>query len=248
VDNVSKLTRVISLGEGDLMNIQLSPDGKWIVLGTENGVLVLDSTTLAKVLFLPTAMKPKIISFIDNDNKLTATDCYTGNVWTFPDGKLISHVHFNWMNPNQYSLSCTSIPDSNWEYAFGTTESEYNHGAPSESKAGLYRLIDGKIQYTVNYQAGNFSISPDSKLVALKTPDKLVIIQYQDGKVIQEIPGTGIKSVFFIPDGKTLVTVFQNKIEFRSVGDFHLIDTIVAYNIRSYFLSPDSSILVIIRV
>jgi hypothetical protein len=247
VDNASRLTRLISLGEGNLRNMQLSPDGKWIVLGTENGLLVLDSTTLKRVLFLPISMKPATISFIENETKLTARDSTEGYVWTIPDGKLISHVHFMCIDATGKNNYCESIPDENMEYAFGLSYSVLGWPPPTYSNflAGLYRTSDGGIQYMVDYKVKRIAHSPDYKLLALCTDDKLVLMQFQDGKVITEIPATSVKSAFFYPDGKTLAIVSQNQIKMLSMDDFHVIDTVYANGINSYFFSPDNSVMVI---
>lgn len=249
VDNVSKLARLTSLGEGDLLNMQLSPDKKWIVFGTANGVLVLDANTLKKALFLPTAIKPYGISFIDGGNKLTARDCFQGYVWAFPEGEEISRLQFKWVD-HPYWWGCTSFPDSKWEYAFG-----YVKLPPSEYMVGLYRLSDGDVQYTLNYKIKDFIRSTEEKLIALNAEknliaiidaeENLVIIQYQSGKILKEIPANGIKELFFSPDGKTLIGIFDNQIKFWSVDDFQLIDTVTAYGLQSFKFSPDNSILAI---
>ena len=253
VDNVSHLTRLTSLGEGDIMNMQVSPDEKWIVLGTSNGVLVLDSTTMEKVLFLPTEMKSRNISFIESGTKLVAWDCLQGYIWSFPSGEEISRFDFQLVSEwakSQPQFVCTSVPGKNWKYAFGSSNPYVMWGMddyPSdyEPVTGLYDIQTGEMQYTLDYEVQYFSISSDEKLVALDTGDKLVIVQYQDGTVLHEIPESGIKSLLFMPDGKTLVSVYDNQIKFWNVADFNLIKSVAVYGIDSTSASPDGRILAV---
>jgi hypothetical protein len=74
VENVGQLTRLTALGEGDLLNLQTSPDGKYVLVGTTNGILVLDSTTLKRVSFMPSSMNPDEIYFMDDGRKVAALD------------------------------------------------------------------------------------------------------------------------------------------------------------------------------
>ena len=88
VENASQLTRLVALGEGDLINLQMSPDGRYVLVGNSNGILVLDAATLERVNFLQSTMKPEEIYFFDNGSKVAALDYYhvRGHVWTFPEG------------------------------------------------------------------------------------------------------------------------------------------------------------------
>lgn len=242
VENGNRLTYLTSYGEGDLLSMQVSPDEKLLVFGTTNGVLILDAKTLERIRFLPTRVKPYHISFIDNGTKLSARDCYQGYVWTLPDGVEISHVTFIWMEPRVWFPvrnldGCTSFPDQKWEYAFGYSK--------SEPKAGLYRLSDQEIIYTVDVQIDTYSISPENDLVALSSGEKIFVIQYQDGKVLTEIPESGAQSLFFYPDGEIFAAVFSNQIKFWRVDDFQLLGEVKVYDVLSTFFSPDNSILVI---
>ncbi len=253
VENVSDLTRLTSLGEGDIMNMQVSPDEKWIVLGTSNGVLVLDSTTMEKVLFLPTEMKTRNISFIEDGSKLIAWDCLQGYIWSFPSGEEISRFDFQLVSEwakSQPQFVCTSVPGKNWKYAFGSSNPYVMWGMddyPSdyEPVTGLYDIQTGEMQYSLDYEVQYFSISSDEKLVALDTGDKLVIVQYQDGMVLHEIPESGIKSLLFMPDGKTLVSVYDNHVKFWNVADFNLIKSVAVYGVDSTSASPDGRILAV---
>lgn len=258
VDNISKLTQLTSLGEGDLLNMQLSLDGKWIILGTSNGILILDSTTMKQALFIPTEMKPDQISFIDGGTKLVAIGSQKvalgsqkGYIWTFPDGIEISRINFICIDKTLKNNYCYSVPDKSFEYAFGLAHNHKLIGRTltksfDEAVAALYRTSNGEIQYTLDYKVKTVTFSPDNKLAAFATEDKLVIIDYRDGKVIKEIPESGINSLFYYSDGKTLGAVSNNQILFFDTDSFQLIDTIKTSGIKSAFLSPDNSTLVIV--
>jgi WD40 repeat protein len=246
VQNASQLTRLASLGEGDLINSQLSPDGKYVLLGTSNGILVLDSTTLQKVSFLQSTMKPEEIYFFDDGKKVAALNIYheRGHVWSFPDGEEIREVKMACnLDPSGKNRWWLSFPSKNLEFTF----------AYIVGMAGLCRTSDGQPVYTLDYQFNNanFAVSPDEKLLAFSTVDKLVLIQYHDGKVLKEIPQTGIKTIFFYPDGKTLAATFENKTLFWNLEDYQLVDTLNGVGVKNHedpstfpFFSPDGSILV----
>lgn len=253
VENVSKLTRLTSLGEGDIMNMQVSPDEKWVVLGTSNGVLVLDSTTMQKVLWLPTEMKARHVTFIENGSKLIAWDCIQGYSWSFPSGKEVSRFKYqlvsSWAKYDPL-IACTSVPDKDWKYAFASTNPYVMWGRDDyptdyEPVTGLYEIQTGEIQYTLDYEVQYFSVSSDEKFVALDTGDKLVIIQYQDGKVVQEIPETGIKSLLYMPGGKILVSIYNNQVKFLNTEDLSLINSAAVYEVQSATASPDGRILAV---
>jgi len=238
VENVSQLTRLSSLGAGELLSLQLSPDGKLVVIGTSNGLQVLDSITMEQVLFLPTAVRPDYIAFIDNGKKLTARNYYAGYVWTIPDGKQILYVHFKWTNPNQtycYWSGCDPLLDANWEYAFSKST--------TEPVSALYRTGDGEVQFTLDYQINNYYLSPDDKTILVTTPEKAVVLQFPDGKVLKEFSEQEIDGAFYFPDGKTLA-LFGKKLEFYNTENFELINSL-DISATSMSISPDRSILVV---
>ena len=235
VEKASQLTRLVTLGEGDLINVQLSPDGKYVLLGSSTGILVLDSTTLKKVSFLQSSMNPEKIYFFDDGSKVAALDRYNirGHVWSFPDGEEIREVKIACpLDPIRKNDWYYSWPSQNLEYAFS-----YYEGI-----AGLCQAADGVPVYTLEYQMDGYpAFSIDERLLALPTADKLVLIQYRDGKVLTEIPAVGIKSIFFSPDGKTLAAVFSNQTKFWSTEDYQLIDTDNGV-VNIPIFSPDQSV------
>ncbi len=244
-ENISQLTRLASLGEGDLLDVKISPDGKWIVFNTSNGVLVLDAFSLERELFLPTSMKPKKVSFIDGGTKLRAQDCFQGYTWSFPEGKEISHVQFaktdlNW--PDYWP--CQVTPDNNWEDVFSKFI--------TDQKPGLYRINTGEAIFLSDGDYWGVVFSPDNELIVINTSENLVFLQHQDGKILQELPEKGIKWLFFYPDGKTVAAVFENQTKFWNVEDFKLLDTVNGTGLGDIRLqypefSPDNSILVFRR-
>jgi WD40 repeat protein len=171
-----------------------------------------------------------------------------GYVWSFPDGIEISHFRFLWtMNQSQHwGQNCyTSTPDDNWQYAFGTSDA-VNAGFITEThNAGLYKLSDGSIQYTIDETVISYSISPDGNLVALSTGDKLILIQYEDGMRINEIAEPGITSVYFFPDNSTIAAIFQGKVKYYSVDGLQNIGATNVQNAYKISFSPDNRIFVI---
>ncbi|MHC1739970.1 MAG: WD40 repeat domain-containing protein [Anaerolineaceae bacterium] len=249
-----------SLGEGDLLNMQLSPDGKWIVFGAENGVLVLDSTTLDKVLFLPTEINANFVSFQNGGTMISAWDGkYWGGSstqfykWTFPQGKQVTHVKPTFINidENKTTDGWESFPDNNYEFAFGwaydwTFAGDHYDKTFKDSVAGLYSLSDGSIQYLVNYKLNSLAISPDKKLVVFGSNENmLVFMQYRDGKILAEIPEKRVKSLFFFPDGKKLAVVFSDQIKIYDTATFQMIASIKSSGINEISFSPDQSIMLL---
>jgi len=82
-------------------------------------------------------------------------------------------------------------------------------------------------------------------LFELQSGEMPVIVQYQNGKVLHEIPEPGIKSVLFMPDGQTLVTVSDDQIKFWNVEDFSQIKSVAVYNTKSISSSPDGRIMAV---
>lgn len=242
VENAGQLTRLTALGEGDLVSMQLSPDEKWLALNTSNGVLLLNAATLEKEVFLPTEMRSYEIAFLEGGSELSARDCYQGYIWSIPDGRLVRHVKFLQQDPNSSLLPfCRSKPDSKWEKVFVLNS--------DGQKTGLYDIEDGTPIYTLDYDARNAVLSPDEKLVALYTSEKIVFLQYSDGKILKEIAEPGIGWLFFYPDGKTLGVVEGTLTKFWDVGDFQVIDTVNGTGLGSPLytfpeFSPDGSVLV----
>lgn len=235
------------------MNMKVSPDEKWLVLGTSNGVLVLDSTTVEKVLFLPTAMKVRNLQFIKDGSQLVAWDCLQGYIWEIPSGTEVSRFKLQlvseWAN-SQPQFACTSVPGKDWKFAFGSSNPYVMWGMDDyptsyEPVTGLYDIQTGEMQYTLDFKVQYFSISSDEKFVALDTGDKLVIVQYQDGKIVQEIPEAGIKSLLYMPGGKTLVSIYTNQIKFWNAEDLSLINSAPVYEVQSATASPDGRILAV---
>lgn len=241
-DNVGQLTRLTSLGEGDLVSMQLSPDGQWLAMNTSNGVLLLNAATMEKETFLPTEMRSYDITFLEEGAILSARDCFQGYLWSIPDGTIIRHVEFLHQDPKSSSLPfCRYKPDSKWEKVFVLNT--------KDQKTGLYDLSDGSPLYTLDYDAQNAVLSPDEQVVALTTPDKLLFLQFSDGKLLKEIDEPGNPWLFFYPDGKTLGAVVGSQTKFWSVDDFQLIDTVNGTGLGSPLFtfpefSPDGSVLV----
>lgn len=246
VENVGQLTRLTALGEGDLLNLQTSPDGKYVLLGTTNGILVLDSTNLERVSFMPTTMNPDEIYLFDNESKIAALDHphHTGHIWSFPEGEEILEA----------KLSCPLDPvnKDDWYYRWPSQDLEFIF-VHDLAFVGLCRTIDGEPVYVLDYQLNNenIAVTADESLLAFSTSEKLVIIQYHDGKILTEIPAAGIQMIFFYPDGKTLAAVFDNHTKFWNMDDFKLIDTLQGAGVINHqrpstfpFFSPDNSILV----
>lgn len=242
VENASQLTRLTSLGWSDLVGMSLSPDGSYLALNTANGVQILDASNLESVIFLPTVMKDYGITFLD-DGRISARDCYQGYIWSLPDGEQLKHVHFQKTDPKTryHELYCQSTPDAEMEYSF-------IHGAADQA-SGLYRVSTASPIYTLDFNPSLVVVSPDGKLAALRSDDKLVILNYADGTVLQETAVTGIGWMFFYPDSSILAAVLDNKTNFYSMDDFSLIDTVSGTGLGSVLIvlpefSPDGSVLV----
>ncbi len=242
VENVGRLTRLTSLGEGDMLGVLTSPDGKWVAINSSNGILILDAKTLKRALFLPTSMTPTSVSFIDNSTKITARDCDQGYIWSLPDGKELKHSVFFIENPGWLSYwGCKATIDKNWEYAF-VKKTDIR-------EPGLYQVATGNAIYTLDYDPINVAFAPDNSLIALTTPAQINILQFQDGKLVWEIPEPGVKWLFFSPDGKMLATVLEDQTKFWNTNDFSLLFSVrgtgLGNNYLEYpFYSPDGSILV----
>lgn len=58
-------------------------------------------------------------------------------------------------------------------------------------------------------------------LFELQSGEMPVIVQYQNGKVLHEIPEPGIKSVLFMPDNQAPIKVSDDQIKFWNVEDIH---------------------------
>ena len=249
VENANLLTRLTSLGEGDLLNMQLSPDGSQIILGTSNGILVLDSSTLEKIRFLPTSMSAKEISFIEGGTKLTATDRNQGYVWSFPEGKEIRHVQFPCLEILESNNYCNLVPSHDFKYVFAHayhTRDRWSLSSYSDAIAGLLRTSDGSTSYMVDYNVKVFSSSPDNQLLAISTGDKLVLTEYYEGNVLHEESKAGIEAFYFSPGGNILAAVSSSDISFWSIPDLTLINTISAYKTRYLRFSPDYSTIAIL--
>lgn len=242
--NASQLARLVSLGEGDLINLQSSPDGKYVLVGTSTGILVLDSATLKRVSLMQSSMNPEEIYFFDDGRKVAALDRYhvRGHVWTFPEGEEIREVKMACnLDPTGQDRWWYSVPSKNLEFTFTYIT----------NIAGLCNASTGEPLYILDYKINNFgfAISPDEKYLAFSTIDKLVVVQYLDGKVLMEIPETDIRYFFFYPDGKTMGAVFNNQVKFWDMTSMELIDTLNGvgalhdYDLHPMF-SPDNSILV----
>lgn len=231
-ENASRLTRLVSLGEGDLLNLQLSPDETQLIIGTSNGILVVDPFTFEKVNFLPTAMPTEEISFVDGGTKITAKDEKQGHVWSWPDLNEIWHGKFPTIDLIEPNNTSQIYPSDDFEFVF------------SDALAGLLRTSDGSVQYLSEYKVKCFTSSPNNEYSAIATVNnELVLIQYQDGKVLNEIQEPGIKSVQFSPDGKSLIGIFNNQIKFWSIPDLVFLSSINAYGSYGLTYSPDNSIL-----
>lgn len=211
------------------MNMQLSPDGKYLVLGTSNGVLVLNADSLSQAFFLPTAMKTEFVTFINNGEQLTARDKSQGYVWTFPGGEEISRAQFRCVDPAYDTGYCSVVPNEDLSLEFSTG-----------MKSGLIRTSDGSLQYELAYTPqGNTAISPDSQYLAVPQKDRLTLVNYADGSMLKEIPEQGILDLFFFPDGKTLGGIKGSQIKFWSIPSLELIDTITVYDVGNVRFSPD---------
>lgn len=249
-ENASRLTRLVSLGEGDLLNLQLSPDETQLIIGTSNGILVVDPFTFEKANFLPTAMPTEEISFVDGGTKITAKDEKQGHVWSWPDLNEIWHGKFPTIDLIEPNNTSQIYPSDDFEFVFSEqhyfkwlTYPSYKESY-SDALSGLLRTNDGSVQYLTEYKVKYFSSSPNNEYSALATVNnELVLIQYQDGKVLNEIQEPGIKSVQFSPDGKSLIGIFNNQIKFWSIPDLVLLSSINAYGSYRLTYSPDNSIL-----
>ncbi len=249
VENANQLTRLTSLGEGDLLNMHLSPDETRIIIGTSNGILIVDSLTFEKVDFLPTSMPAEEISFISGGTKITAKDEKFGYVWTWPDLQETWHGKFPTFDLKEPNNTTNIYPSDDLEFAFSEqhyfewlTYPNYKESY-SDAISGLLRTKDNSVLYLTEYNVKSFTSSPNNEYSAIGTSDnKLVLIQYQDGKVLKEIQESGIKSLQFSPDGKTLIGIFDNQLKFWSIPDLVLQSSINTYGVLRLTYSPDNSV------
>ena len=242
VENVSQLSRLTSLGWGDLVGMSLSPDEKYLAVNSSTGIVILDATFLKQVIFLPTEMKDYEVQFLEN-GRISARDCFQGYIWSLPEGELLKHVHFQKTDPKIafYEPYCQSTPDTEMEYAF-------IHGA-ADQPSGLYQLSTASPVYTLDFSPSQVVVSPDGKLIALNGGDKLVVLNYADGTVLQELAETGVKWLFFYPDSSIVAAVYENQTKFWNTESFELLDTVPGTGLGSILLSypefsPDGSVLV----
>lgn len=67
--------------------LAFSPDGRWLALGTNIGVLILDAATLIPRLRCPTSVPVQSLAFSpDGSNLAAGEDSATFFVWSLPDG------------------------------------------------------------------------------------------------------------------------------------------------------------------
>lgn len=254
VENASQLTRLTSLGEGDLLNLQLSPDETRIIIGTSNGILIVDPFTFEKVNFLPTAMPTKEISFINGGSKITAKDERFGYVWTWPELQETWHGKFPIIEVKEPNNTSQLVPSEDFKFVFSEQHTFTwlnNYGnyqeSYSDSLAGLLRTDDCSVQYLTDQKVRHFSSSPNDEYMALATDDnQLVLLQFEDGVVLKQTQDSGIKSLLFSPDGKSLIAVLVNQIQFWSIPDLNLINSINVYGTKKIVFSPDNFIIAVL--
>ena len=234
VENAKNLTRLTSLGEGDSLNMCLSPDESLIVVGTSNGVLIVDSVTFEKLMFLPTAMPAERISFIKEGRELTARDEDEGYVWSFPDGKEVAHVRFRCAEKSDWNCYYNTIPSNDLRYFFTVYE-----------EPGVYRSSDGEKLYAIDKSINSPKISPNGEYIAVATEENaIMLMRFATGELIGTIQETGF--LYFSPDGKTLANTSKNKVSFWSIPNLDLLGSVKSYGASGLFYSPDSSLIAVI--
>jgi WD40 repeat protein len=217
-NNVGYLELITSAGYGELFSLQNSPSNKHIVLGTTNGVLVLNPKTLTQTSFMPMSVKPFSITFLDGEKKILAADYWPTDyydllkvkrmayLWDFPKGELLGIYGYECPFENGKETDCHlfATEDPSFIYIVTTKKTYIERSIPVPSflqtlNSG-FPNIDSEILF--DSPASNIIIAPQSQNAIFYVDEKLVTVEAKSSKIIQEVKYPVVSSMGFLSERK----------------------------------------------
>lgn len=226
-ENIDQLSPLASWGYGQIENVAISSDLKFMSVATYTGFHIYDTKTLALIGSVNTMAPIKAQAF-SPDGKILAT----GNT---------EHIVQLWDSTDFHLINSLEIPrqieEKDRAYADGITDLRFtDDGNILEIGGGAFGIKGNRYFWTdyVKYWNINLNqllttfedttlcknkISPNGKEYAVAMPDSVNIISVADGSTRVEVKITQVKQVFYSPNGQILVIIAGDTISLINTED-----------------------------
>jgi len=224
--NVGRVKLLAQLGRGRVLDLEWSPDGEQIAVGTSLGSYVYEAVSLAEVAFFPTKAAQTSVDFSPDGRRLASAGADGAiRIYELSYGNLLREIHAR----SQAIVRVIYAPDGKtiasleqesgtvmaWNAADGQLIRELEGGELAATGEN-WRYVDG---IRVDSPSGggmsvhDMAISPDGRLLAAVTDRSLRLWNLSSGKFVTAVSlPTPAEAVTFSPAGGILATAHRNGI------------------------------------
>jgi len=219
----------------DVPCVALTPDGRTVVVATQEGAQVWrEGTPLVSLQNRVDWVSCMAVTF---DGETLATASREGvQLWRLHDGALIGCLP----PIGARVMAMAFAPDGQLL------------AVAADTTVQVYRTNDGIQQYTVEGHTTpvvDLAFAPNGLRLASASDDAIMLWRARDGALRRVLEGesTGLVSVGFAPDGQTLAAASGERVRLWSVSDGTLLRTLRGYmsDVRSVAFAPNGQLLAV---
>jgi len=198
--NVTQIEELARIGRGSIQEVQYSPDGSLLAVGSSIGVFLYDAFTLEEKIFIEDSAYLRTVSWLPDSKRIVSGNS-DGEVkiWNVEDGSLLNLLsgHTDGVN----SVSCS--PDGK-RIVSGS----------DDKTVRIWDADNGRLLHTLKGHSDfvlGVRFSPDGKTLASKEQwDSVLIWDAENGDYLYKTYQTSSGDVNYSPDGKQIISGHYN--------------------------------------
>jgi len=203
VDNVQNMTLLASWGQGVLSDLAYSPDGNLLAIGTTAGVAIYDAHNIRnRKYFLNTLTSIDYLAFAPDGDMLAvaSNDPPKIQIWQISSQNLVKEIFIS--NDIVGGVHVQQIGFSaDGKYFAATNSKSYLVG---NNELNLWQISDWNNVHKAS-GIGNFSFSPDGKVILLISEKTASFYNLSDWKSTKPFPVEWVTSSTFSQDGTKVI-------------------------------------------
>ena len=237
--NIDRLAVHTQWGRGTVTSMDLSQDGKMVVVGTTIGIYLYNANTLEQLWFHPINDNVRSVAISPDNNYVAASVGLSAKVWRISDANLVWSLegHTNYISTVVFSPNSRYLATGSYDYTIRMWDLE---------NGSTFHLLNSQVETEIRALA----FSPDGEFLASGSSDGYARIwDVANENLIKTIAAheRSIRSLAFSPDGVFFATgSFDRTIKIWNAANGELIRTLTGHTRSIYSLCflPDNRQLV----
>jgi WD40 repeat protein len=226
-----------SSGYDNAHAVAFSPNGDYLMVGTNAGVLIFDGRTYSKLKFISTETWSRSVAFSPDGKRIAAgLFDHSARLWSVPEWAPLRRFdgHAQWVRTVAFS------PDG-----------QLLATCADDDTVRLWNTADGSLRLAVEKLPGVrvLAMSPDGQMLALGLKNGTIELRrVSDGSLVRTLTGhtAWVRSLAFSPDGSTLASgAFDATVRLWEVASGRLKYTLADHqsSVLGLAFSPDGRML-----